>query len=96
MELLVLRELLTVPADGSVCGMSPSRWNARLHWLNALALERHLKQHYRIMARLGVEPRPSGYIPGALPIELPSPGYKVVLPLYYHHCGRLDIQQDVH
>ena len=38
-----------------------------------------LKQHYRIMARLGVEPRPSGYIPGALPIELPSPGYKVVL-----------------
>ena len=37
------------------------------------------------MARLQVEPRPSGYIPGALPIELPSPGYKVVLPLYYHH-----------
>ena len=24
------------------------------------------------MARLGFEPRPTGYIPGALPIELPS------------------------
>ena len=26
-------------------------------------------QHYRILARLGVEPRPSGYIPGALPLS---------------------------
>ena len=31
----------------------------------------------RIMARLSVEPRPSEYVPGALPIELPSLGYKV-------------------
>ena len=41
----------------------------------------HSMQHYRILARLGVEPRPSGYIPGVLPIELPSLGYKVVLLL---------------
>ena len=49
-ELLVLRELLTVPADGSAHGMLPSRWNAGLHWSNALALEgrllvRSAKQH---------------------------------------------------
>ena len=26
-------------------------------------------QHYRILARLGVEPRPTGYIPGALQLS---------------------------
>ena len=43
------------------------------------------------MAKLGVEPRPSGYILGALPLSYLALGIRWYC-LYYHHCGRLDIQ----
>ena len=51
-----------------------------------------LIQHYRILARLEVEPRPTGYIPGALPLSYLALGIRWYC-LYYHHCGRLDIWQ---
>ncbi len=45
------------------------------------------------MARLGIEPRHPKYIPGALPIELPSLGYQTWIASFITLCGRLHIQQ---
>ena len=45
------------------------------------------------MARLGIEPRPPKYIPGALPIELPSHKYQTWIASFITLCGRLHIQQ---
>ena len=43
------------------------------------------------MARLEIEPRHTGYIPGTLPTELPSLGYRMWIQQY----DRLPIQQDL-
>jgi hypothetical protein len=50
------------------------------------------------LARLGVEPRPSGYIPGALPIELPGLGSLTwVLHLHEQLGDRLySLQEQLH